>query len=38
MIKDNPSPVLLPIKCLGQKPICEITEGENIVFERILLG
>ena len=37
MIKDNPTPVILPMICLGQKPIIEILEGETLIFERMLL-
>ena len=37
MIKDNPTPVILPMICLGQKPIIEVLEGENLIFERMLL-
>lgn len=37
MIKDNPSPVILPMMCLGQKPVVEVLEGENLIFERMLL-
>ena len=27
MIKDNPTPVILPMVCLGAKPIVTIVEG-----------
>lgn len=37
MIKDNPTPVILPIQCLGSKPIVEIEEGEPVKFDRLLL-
>ena len=37
MIKDNPTPMILPIVCQGQRPIIEILEGENLIFERMLL-
>lgn len=37
MIHDNPMPVILPIHCLGQKPEIEIIEGQNLVFDRLLL-
>lgn len=37
MIKDNPTPVILPIQCLGSKPIVDIEEGEPVKFDRLLL-
>jgi hydrocephalus-inducing protein len=30
MIKDNPMPVILPIKCRGATPIVDIIEGEPV--------
>jgi hypothetical protein len=38
MIKNNPNPLVLPLKCLGSKPIIEVTEGSPISFTRILLN
>ncbi len=38
MIKDNPLPVILPIMCLGCKPILDIIEGSPVKFERKLLN
>lgn len=37
MIKDNPQPVILPIHCLGAKPVVDIIEGEPVQFDRLLL-
>lgn len=37
MIKDNPNPVILPIKATGAKPIVDIVEGEPVLFDRLLL-
>ncbi|EGR29178.1 hypothetical protein IMG5_161280 [Ichthyophthirius multifiliis] len=38
MIKDNPTPLILPMMCLGCKPIVDIIEGCPIKFERKLLN
>jgi len=38
MIKDNPTPVILPIQCLGAKPIVDVEEGEPVKFDRLLLN
>jgi len=38
MIKNNPIPVTIPMKCLGQKPSIEIIEGSPMKFTRILLN
>lgn len=38
MIKNNPNPIVIPLKCLGSKPVLEITEGAPIKFTRILLN
>ena len=38
MIKDNPTPVILPMISLGARPIVVILEGEHVKFDRLLLG
>lgn len=38
MIKDNPQPVILPVHCLGAKPVVDIIEGEPVKFDRLLIG
>ena len=38
MIKDNPTPVILPLNCLGSRPQIEITQGDPVKFDRLLLG
>lgn len=38
MIKNNPTPVTIPLKCLGSKPVIEVKEGSPIKFTRILLN
>lgn len=37
LIKDNPNPVVIPIQCLGAKPIVN-TSHEVVKFERALIG
>jgi hydrocephalus-inducing protein len=38
MIRDNPTPVTLPMQCLGARPVVEIVEGsEPVRFDRLLL-
>ena len=38
MIKNNPLPVIVPLKCLGQKPVMEVVKGDGLKFERLLLN
>jgi len=39
MIKDNPTPVVLPLTCLGCKPQVSILQGaEQVRFDRLLLN
>jgi hydrocephalus-inducing protein len=38
MIKNNPTPIIVPIRCLGTKPVIEVREGSPIKFTRILLN
>lgn len=38
MIKDNPTPVILPMIALGARPVVVILEGEHVKFDRLLLG
>jgi len=38
MIKDNPTPVLLPMIALGSRPVVVILEGQHVKFDRLLLG
>lgn len=37
MVKNNPSPVIIPVQCLGAKPSIDIIEGSPLKFTRILL-
>lgn len=37
LIKDNPNPVILPIQCLGAKPVVSVT-SDTVLFERALLN
>lgn len=37
MIKNNPSPLIIPMQCLGSKPSIDIIEGSPLKFTRILL-
>lgn len=37
MIKDNPSPIVIPLQCTGCKPQIDIVEGNPVKFTRILL-
>lgn len=37
LIKDNPNPVILPIQCLGAKPIVSVS-NDTVLFERALLN
>lgn len=30
MIKNNPLPVIVPLKCLGQKPVLEVIQGDGL--------
>jgi len=36
LIQDNPNPVIIPVSCIGEKPIVEV-DSDAFVFERILL-
>ncbi len=38
MIKDNPVPLVIPLRCQGSKPSIEILEGAPLKFTRILLN
>ena len=38
MIKNNPVPLIIPMKCQGSKPSIEIMEGSPLKFTRILLN
>ena len=38
MIKNNPTPITIPLKCLGSQPVIEIKEGSPMKFTRILLN
>ena len=38
MVKNNPVPLVVPLKCLGSKPEIEVIEGSPIKFTRILLN
>lgn len=38
MIKNNPTPLTIPLKCLGSKPVLDIKEGSPMKFTRILLN
>jgi len=37
LIKNNPDPVIIPIQCLGAKPIVNASH-EVVKFERALIG
>lgn len=37
MIRNNPSPVIIPVQCQGAKPQIDIVEGSPLKFTRILL-
>lgn len=37
MLKDNPMPVILPIACIGARPIVDVESGDPVRFERLLL-
>jgi hydrocephalus-inducing protein len=37
MIKNNPSPVIIPLQCQGAKPQIDIMEGSPMKFTRIML-
>jgi len=37
LIKDNPNPVILPIQCLGAKPVVSVS-SDTVLFERALLN
>ena len=38
MIKNNPNPLVLPLRCVGSKPSIEVFEGSPMIFTRILLN
>jgi hydrocephalus-inducing protein len=38
MVKNNPTPLIVPLKCLGSKPSIEIIGGSPLKFTRILLN
>ena len=38
MVKNNPTPITIPLKCLGSKPVIDIKEGSPMKFTRILLN
>jgi hydrocephalus-inducing protein len=38
MVKNNPVPLVIPLRCLGSKPAIEVVEGSPIKFTRILLN
>ena len=38
MVKNNPTPITIPLKCLGSKPIIDIKEGSPMKFTRIVLN
>lgn len=37
MIKDNPTPLTIPLQCTGCKPQIDIVEGSPVKFTKILL-
>jgi len=38
MVKNNPVPLVIPLRCLGSKPEIEVIEGSPMKFTRILLN